>query len=181
MRLKSVLVAIAALSLSALSLPACATYAEHLNRGQRLYDENEYERALAIWRVLEEDVDSLSFNDQARFAYLRGMTDYRLGFREDARHWLAVAKATEQEHPGGLSGDWKQRLETALADLNKDVFGGAEAVPQVPTADAPAGPPGSADPAAPAGAGPAAPPGDPSSEAPGGSAGAPPPPPPPGM
>jgi hypothetical protein len=105
---------------------ACATYQEDLNRAQRLYHENEYERALALFRVLEEDTDSLSLNDQARYAYLRGMTDYRLGFRPDARHWLAIAKATEQEHPGGLSPDWKQRMEEALTDLNRDVFGGAE-------------------------------------------------------
>jgi hypothetical protein len=105
---------------------ACATYQEDLNRAQRLYHENEYERALAIFRVLEEDTDSLSLNDQARYAYLRGMTDYRLGFRPDARHWLALSKATEQEHPGGLSPDWKQRLEEALTDLNRDVYGGAE-------------------------------------------------------
>jgi hypothetical protein len=111
-----------------LCVGACATYQEDLNRGQRFYTENEYERALSIFRVLEEDMDSLSLNDQARYSYLRGMTDYRLGFRADARHWLAIAKATEQEHPGGLSGDWKQRLEEALADLNRDVYGGAESV-----------------------------------------------------
>jgi Cys-rich repeat protein len=112
--------------LLALSLAACATYREDLNRGQRLYEENEYERALSIWRVLEDDRDSLSLNDQARYSYLRGMTDYRLGFRSDARHWLALSKATEQEHPGGLSQPWKQRLDEALDDLNKDVFGGGE-------------------------------------------------------
>src|SRR6185503_16964735 len=105
--------------LSALLLLGCATYREDLNRGQRLYEENEYERSLAIWRSLELDMDSLSLNDQARYAYLRGMTDYRLGFRPDARHWLAVARAVEQEHPGGLSPQWKQRLEEALADLNR--------------------------------------------------------------
>jgi hypothetical protein len=112
--------------LCAVCVGACATYQEDLNRAQRLYHENEYERALAIFRVLEEDTDSLSRNDQARYCYLRGMTDYRLGFRPDARHWLALAKATEQEHPGGLSPDWKQRLDEALTDLNRDVFGGAE-------------------------------------------------------
>jgi hypothetical protein len=108
-----------------LLLAACATYREDLNRSQRFYEENEYERALAVLRALEHDRDSLSLNDQARYAYLRGMTDYRLGFRADARHWLALAKATEQEHPGGLSQPWKQRLEDALNDLNRDVFGGA--------------------------------------------------------
>lgn len=112
--------------LSTLLLLGCATYREDLNRGQRLYEENQYERALAIWRVLEADTDSLSLNDQARYAYMRGMTDYRLGFRADARHWLAIAKATEQEHPGGLNPEWKQRLEESLNDLNQDVYGGAE-------------------------------------------------------
>jgi hypothetical protein len=93
-----------------LACAGCATYREDLYRGQRLYEENQYERALAIWRVLESDTDSLSFNEQARYAYLRGMTDYRLGFRADSRHWLAIARAIEQEHSGGLSPEWKQRL-----------------------------------------------------------------------
>jgi hypothetical protein len=108
----------------AFALSACSTYREHLNRGQRMYDENEYEHALAIWRTLEPDIDSLSANDQARYAYLRGMTDYRLGFRPDARHWLAMAKAFDQANPGGLTAEWKTRTDEAIADLNKDVFGG---------------------------------------------------------
>ena len=115
-----------ALAALALSLFGCATYREDLNRGQRFYEENEYERSLAIFRVLEPDMDSLELSDQARYAYLRGMTDYRLGFRADARHWLAVAKAVEQEHPGGLGAQWKQRLEEALNDLNQEVYGGGE-------------------------------------------------------
>ena len=109
-----------------LALAGCATYREDLNRGQRMYEENQYENALAIWRGLEQDSDSLSVNDQARYAYLRGMTDYRLSFRADSRHWLALAKATEDLHPGGLSSEWKERLETSLADLNQDVYGGGE-------------------------------------------------------
>jgi len=110
----------------ALSSVGCATYSEDLNRGQRMYEENKYENALALWRLLETDTDSLSLNDQARYAYLRGMTDYRLGYRSDSRHWLAIAKATEAEHAGGLSVEWKERLEQSLADLNQDVYGGAE-------------------------------------------------------
>jgi hypothetical protein len=115
-----------AVSALALSVVGCSTYREDLNRGQRFYEENEYERSLAIFRVLEPDMDSLDLNDQARYAYLRGMADYRLGFRADARHWLAVAKAVEQEHPGGLGPQWKQRLEEALNELNRDVYGGGE-------------------------------------------------------
>src|SRR3954452_24875172 len=107
------------------ALAACATYREDLNRGQRMYEENQYENALAIWRGLEPDSDSLSVTDQARYAYLRGMTDYRLSFRPDSRHWLAIAKATEEAHPGGLSEEWKERMLASLADLNKDVYGGS--------------------------------------------------------
>ena len=105
---------------------ACSTYREDLNRGQRLYEENQYDHALAIWRILEEDMDSLSRNDQARYAYLRGMTDYRLGYRPYARYWLGVARSIEKEHPGGLNQEWKDRLTKSLDDLNNDVYGGAE-------------------------------------------------------
>jgi hypothetical protein len=104
----------------------CATYREDLNRGQRLYEENQYERALAIWRVLEADMDSLSLTDQARYAYLRGMTDYRLGFRPYARHWLGISRAIEKQHPGGINQEWRDRLDKSLADLDSDVFGGSD-------------------------------------------------------
>jgi hypothetical protein len=102
---------------------ACATYSEELNRGQRMYEDNQYEHALALFRMLEEDTDSLSATDQARYAYLRGMTDYRLGFRADSRHWLAIAKATDRGRTGGLRATWKERLEQSLTDLNQDVYG----------------------------------------------------------
>jgi hypothetical protein len=105
---------------------ACSTYREDLNRGQRLYEENQFDHALAIWRLLEDDMDSLDLNDQARYAYLRGMTDYRLGYRPYARHWLGIARSIEKEHPGGLNQEWKDRLAKSLDDLDKDVFGGAE-------------------------------------------------------
>ena len=110
-------------SFLAVLLVACVTYREDLNRGQRLYDESQYERALAIFRVLEGDQDSLSPPDRARYFYLRGMTDYRLGFRRDARHWLALARATDHQYPGGLAPEWHERLERYLGELNREVYG----------------------------------------------------------
>src|SRR5262249_37341091 len=126
-------------SAALLSGASCATYRDDLNRARAHYDKNEYEPALALFRVLEHDVDSFSPAEYAKYSYSRGMTDYRLSslvsagnaasdpkqaFRSHARHWLAVARAVGKETPGGPTPDEKQRLEDPLHDLNKDVYGG---------------------------------------------------------
>jgi hypothetical protein len=163
----------------------CATYKQDLERAERHYAENQFEQALALFRVLEDDMDSLTPADQARYSYLRGMNDFRLSalatagsgvadpkklFRMNARHWLGVAAATEKSTPGGLSDVEKQRLEETLNDLNRDVYGGADALPEgsatpagsaAPAASGTpvAGPPAaSAAPAAPGSAAPGQPP-----------------------
>ena len=94
-----------------------------LLRGQEYYEDNQYERALSLWRSLERRQRELSPSDFARYAYLRGMTDYRLGFHADARHWLALAKVAEQQRPGGLDSTWLPRLDGALADLERESSG----------------------------------------------------------
>lgn len=124
----------------------CATYHDDLVRAKAHYDSKQHEKALALLRVLEADTDSLPAGEQAQYAYIRGMTDYRLAgsslasnvtggaadpkkaYRTNARHWLAIAAAIEKETPGGLTPDEKTRLEESLTDLNKDVYGGAEAI-----------------------------------------------------
>jgi hypothetical protein len=104
-----------------LALSSCVTYTEALNRGQRHFQANEYEQALAIWRSLERDIDSLTPGDRARYAYFRGMTDYRISLRDDARHWLAMARAYDQAMPGGLEDAWRERMKEALKDLESDL------------------------------------------------------------
>ena len=108
---------------ASLSLASCVTYTEELNRGQRHFQGNEYEQALAIWRVLERDIDSLPPGDRARYAYFRGMTDYRMSLRDDARHWLAMARAYDQAVPGGIEDAWRERMKEALKDLEGDLRG----------------------------------------------------------
>lgn len=110
------------LVMSAASLGGCATYGDELSRGQTAFEKNEYERALATFRALEPDQSRLSETQRARYAYLRGMTDYRIGYRADGRHWLALAKAMEDETPGSLPGDWKTRLVDTLTALNEEVY-----------------------------------------------------------
>jgi hypothetical protein len=107
-----------------LAAAGCQTYQDDLARSQRAFEHNEHERALAIMRQLEPDVPRLSLTDQAQYSYLRGMTDYRIGYKVDARHWLALAKSMDDQTPGLLPQDWKTRMGDALKELNETVFGG---------------------------------------------------------
>lgn len=180
---------------SLLPLGGCATYKQDLERAEKHYSENRFDSALALFRVLEPDMDSLSAGDQARYSYLRGMTDFRLAalappgsgvadprrmFRINARHWLGVAAAMEKATPGSLTQDERQRMDEILGELNREVYGGAEALADEPSGDKKpgeggAGAPGDAAPGgtgAPGGAAPGAPggaaPGAPGGAAPGG-------------
>ncbi len=103
---------------------ACNTYGDALTRGQRAFEESEHERALAIFRALEPDVERLSITERAHYAYLRGMTDYRIGYKGESRHWLSIAAAIEKENPGSLPRDWEKRMNEALKDLNDFVYTG---------------------------------------------------------
>jgi len=47
---------------------------------------------------------------------------YRLGFRDDARHWLAVARGADARHPG-LDAGSRERLSLALGDLERQASG----------------------------------------------------------
>jgi hypothetical protein len=108
----------------------CTTYRDQLARGQRSYELNEHDRTLAILRDLEPDMTRLSGPEQAQYAYLRGMSDYRIGYKTDARHWLSVAKAREDGTPGVLPSDWKARALEALGELNGVVYSqGTSALP----------------------------------------------------
>jgi hypothetical protein len=102
----------------------CQTYQDDLTRSQRAFEQNEHEHALAILRRLEPDTDRLAVNEQAQYFYLRGMTDYRIGYAIDARHWLALAQALVETTPGLLPEDWKGRMKDALAELNLRAYGG---------------------------------------------------------
>jgi hypothetical protein len=105
------------------AVAGCAGVSDALGRGQHYYEDNQYEKALSLWRDLERRGVMLSPPERARFAYLRGMTDYRLGFRDDARHWLAVARGADIQYPGGLDASWRDRLDGALGDLERQAWG----------------------------------------------------------
>jgi hypothetical protein len=104
------------------SLLSCTTYRDQLVRAQHAFEQNQHEQTLGLLRDLEKDMSNLSMPEQAQYAYLRGMTDFRIGFRADARHWLALARAYDEATPGVLPTDWKARLGEALDELNVVVY-----------------------------------------------------------
>jgi hypothetical protein len=108
----------------ALVVAGCQTYQDDLTRAQRAFEQNQHEHALAILRQLEPDTQRLSITEQAQYAYVRGMTDYRIGYKVDARHWLSLAKSMEAQTPGLLPQDWKARTNDALTEMNEGVYGG---------------------------------------------------------
>lgn len=106
----------------------CATYAKDLERAQRHYEANEFARALAVLRLLGEDEAALGEAEQVRYAYLRGMTDYRLSslttdhtqtaFRSCARDWLGLALEGAKQYGRALSEGERTRARQALADVS---------------------------------------------------------------
>jgi hypothetical protein len=113
---------LAAVSLVATTTTGCNTYSNNLARSKDAFEQNQYERSLAILRALEPDENHLTVGEQAEYAYLRGMTDYRIGYQSDARHWLSVAFEIEKTNPKSLNADWKTRLDQVLEELNKRVY-----------------------------------------------------------
>ena len=115
--------ALAVIVALACSSAACSTYRDQLVRGQQAFEQNQHERTLGLLRALEPDVPNLATPEQAQYAYLRGMTDYRMSHRSDARHWLSIAKAYDDASPGLLPTDWKARMTEALDEMNGVVYG----------------------------------------------------------
>jgi hypothetical protein len=114
--------AVALLLACSLAPVGCATYQDDLVRGERAFEASEHERALAILRALEPDISRLNETERAHYTYLRGMTDVRIGYRAEARHWLILAEAHEQRTPGSLPPEWSKRLHDTLKELNEEVY-----------------------------------------------------------
>jgi lipoprotein NlpI len=110
-----------ALALGLVAVVGCATNRDQLARSQSAFDLNEHDRALALLRDLELAFTRLDKHERAQYTYLRGMTDYRIGHRADARYWLGLAMAYEDAAPGTLAADWKARAKEALAEMNATV------------------------------------------------------------
>lgn len=102
---------------SALAAVGCAALRDDLRRAETSYEEARYEDALVWLRDLEDDAPSMDLEMRGRYYYLRGMTEYRMGHRADALHYLAVAREVTGDQGAGLRPEWRQMMERTLAEL----------------------------------------------------------------
>jgi hypothetical protein len=110
---------------AAAACSGCSTYRDDLDRAITHYNARAYDRALALFEVLEPDIDSLSPAERAQYSYYRGMSHLLLEQKADARHWLGLAEAREKAQKGSLNPDEKKRADDSLVELNKAKWGDA--------------------------------------------------------
>ena len=95
----------------------CAALSDDMARAETSYDQARYEDALVWLADLEDDAPSMDLSMRARYYYLRGMTEYRLGHRADALHYLAVAREVVGDDGAGLRPEWRQIMDRTLTEL----------------------------------------------------------------
>lgn len=100
-----------------LVLFGCAALSDDMRRAEASYEQARYEDTLVWLTDLEDDAPSMDPEMRARYYYLRGMTEYRLGHRSDALYYLAVAREVAGDQGVGLRPEWRQIMDRALAEL----------------------------------------------------------------
>jgi hypothetical protein len=105
----------------------CQNYGDQVQRAQSYYERNQYEVALSVVRDMEAHRDSLTEVERVRYCYVRGMTDFRLGYSDDARYWLGLAKVSLKHAPSALNEDERSRVDESLDELNRPIYGITEA------------------------------------------------------
>ncbi len=101
----------------------CAQLRTEMAEAQRAYERERYEDALVWLTDLEDDVPEMDRRMRARFYYLRGRTAYELGQRDDALHYLALAREevalgrAKEARRAVLPPEWAEDLEARLSEL----------------------------------------------------------------
>lgn len=114
MRSLSSWVALAALMAS---VAGCAAVSDDMRRAEQAYETARYEDTLIWLRDLEDDAPGMDLEMRARYFYLRGMAEYRVGHRADALHYLAVAREIASDGGADLRPEWVQIMNRTLEEL----------------------------------------------------------------
>lgn len=99
------------------SIAGCNAVGADMHRAEASYEQARYGDTLVWLRDLENDAPAMDLEMRGRYYYLRGMTEYRLGHRADALHYLAVAREVTGEEGSGLRPEWRQIMDRTLDEL----------------------------------------------------------------
>jgi hypothetical protein len=102
---------------AAASVCGCASVQGDLQRAQLLYKDARYEETEAWLGELEHDAPGMAPTELTHFYYLKGMTAFRLGQRDEALHSLSLADALAIREPASLPQDWSDVLRRTLSEL----------------------------------------------------------------
>ena len=95
----------------------CTSLSSELRTAQLLYTDARYEDAMLWLTELEGETTEMSESELARFYYLRGMTGFRLGQREDALHYLVLAEQLSVNNADRLPESWQPVMQRTLDDI----------------------------------------------------------------
>ena len=99
-------------------LGACGTLSNDLIQAENAYEEAKYDDAEVWLADIGSDVAVLDDEHRARFYYVRGMTAYRLGRRDDALHFLALAREESGNAANShLSAEKRSIMDRTLDEL----------------------------------------------------------------
>ena len=98
-------------------LGACGAASAELRRAEQSYEQARYENALSWLADLEPSAPSLNQEERARYFYVRGMTEYRLGHRPEALYYLAVAREVAGADGDGLREEQRDLLARTITEL----------------------------------------------------------------
>jgi hypothetical protein len=104
-------------ALASCLLFGCAAVSDDLRRAEEAFNNNYYEDALTWLVDLEDDAAGMDDQSAARYYYLRGRTEYLLGHRGNALHYLAVAREVAGDQGAGLRPEWRQQMDRTLEEL----------------------------------------------------------------
>ena len=99
------------------ALPACGATSRELHSAQLLYKDARYEAALSWLSELDARASEMLPAELVRLYYLRGMASFRLGQREDALHYLALADALCADDTDLLPEAWRPVMQRTLQEI----------------------------------------------------------------
>ena len=110
----------------ALGCAACGAAQQNIEHAEAAFDDARYDETRVWLEASDDDVADMPKDLRARYFYLRGMTAFRLGDRNDALHYLRRARATIAQHrnQNWLRQGWTPVLDRTLVELDPNMSRG---------------------------------------------------------